>query len=349
MPINIYHTRSLVNLNYEKMSIKVGPISSWTAQEAPVDDGPVFRRARYEDHVSKLKQACEWLAITQGRATAYARLVTEFFEDSARTQEHILAYNESCEIVDLFELWRAHADRFPGLRRSLRDVCRKGPTLREGENPGTSSNRPRNDAFSYLVSGTLMSAGVSVVAVEGVRRSDLSGTSDADLTFMSGATCIDVECKRPQAEGALVPRMREARAQLEQPCREGRPGVVALDCSAMVRPAGTLLEYESGRSAEERISTLLEGLVPTLDPHLTSQLLGVILVARVATMMRLGQSPILSPQGRLVHEFRPETILTWLVASNAQASEPDILRNVAQQVRQYQTCQRRTRGEHETA
>lgn len=312
----------------------------------PVDDVPVFSRARYEDHVSKLRQACEWLAITQGRATTYARLVTEFFKDGARTQEHVLACNESCEIVDLFDLWRPHADRFPGLRESLREVCRKGPTLREGENPGKSSNRPRNDAFSYLVSGTLLNAGVSVVAVEGVRRTDFTGTSDADLTFMSAATCVDVECKRPQAEGALVLRMREARAQLEQLGREGRPGIVALDCSAMVRPAGTLLEYESGRTAEARVSTLLQRLVPTLDPHLTSQLLGVILVARVAAMMRLGQSPIQSPPGKSVREFRPETILTWLVVSNAQASGPDILRDVAGQIHQYQ---RRARGEHGTA
>lgn len=314
-----------------------------------MDDGPVFSRGRYEDHVSKLRQACEWLAITQGRAATYARLVTEFFKDGARTQEHVLAYNESGEIVDLFELWRPHADRFPGLRESLREVCRKGPTLREGENPATSSNRPRNDAFSYLVSGTLMNAGVSVVAVEGVRRTDFSGTSDADLTFMSDASCIDVECKRPQAEGALVPRMREARAQLEQRGREGRPGIVALDCSAMVRPAGTLLEYESGRSAEARVSTLLQRLVPTLDPHLTSQLLGVILVARVAAMMRLGESPILSPQGKPVREFRPETILTWLVASNAQASGPDILTEVAGRIHQYQTGRRRALGKHGTA
>jgi hypothetical protein len=60
-----------------------------------VDDGPVFSRGRYEDHVSKIRQACEWLAITQGRAATYARLVTESFKDGARTQEHVLAYNES--------------------------------------------------------------------------------------------------------------------------------------------------------------------------------------------------------------------------------------------------------------
>lgn len=54
-----------------------------------------------------------------------------------------------------------------------------------------------------------MSAGVSVVAVEGVRRTDFDGNSDADLTFRSDANCIDVECKRLQTESALVPRMRE--------------------------------------------------------------------------------------------------------------------------------------------
>jgi hypothetical protein len=109
------------------------------------------------------------------------------------------------------------------------------------------------------------------------------------------------------------------------------------------------LEYESGRNAEARISTLLQRIIPSLDPHLTPQLLGVILVARVAGMMRLAQSSILSPQGRLLHEFRPETILTWLVVSNAQASGPDILRNVAGQIHQYQLGLCHARREDGTA
>ncbi|MBI3769816.1 MAG: hypothetical protein HY271_15195 [Deltaproteobacteria bacterium] len=259
--------------------------------------------------------------------------MAEFFENDARTEEHILACNESSEIVDLFELWQPHVDRFPGLRKNLRQVCRKGPTLREQENPAASSNRPRNDAFSYLVSGTLLSAAVSVVAVEGLRRTDFAGASDADLTFESSAGYVDVECKRPQTEDGLVPRMREALGQLMQPSRDGRLGVVALDCSTIVRPPGTLLEYKSGEVAEARVSDILAArLGPKLVPHLTAQVLGVVLVARVAAMMRFGEGVIGSPSG----EFRPETILTWLVVSNSNARDSLVLKVVAEKIGLYQ-------------
>lgn len=307
-----------------------------------MNPGPVFGRAKYDRHVSKIKRACQWLAISQGRAATYARLVAEFFADGARSQEHVLAYNESCEIVDLFELWQPHVDRFPGLRANLCQVCKKGPTLRESENAATSSNRPRNDAFSYLVSGTLFDVGINVVAVESLRRTDFTGTSDADLSFEAKAAYFDVECKRPQTEGSLVSRMRETRVQLEQPSRERRPGIVALACSTIVRPPGTLLEYESGEKAETQVSSILEGRFgPTLVPHLTSHLLGFILVARVAGMMRLGESLIINPQVHPIHEFRPETILTWHVFSNSNVCGPDILKTLAEKIAWYQASRRR--------
>lgn len=302
---------------------------------------PVFSRVKYNQHVSKIKQACQWLAINQGRAATYARLVAEFFEDGGRTQEHFLAYNESCEIVDLFELWQLHVDQFPGLRARLCQVFKKGPTLRENENAAISSNRPRNDAFSYLVSGTLIGAGVNVVAVEGLRRTDFTGRSDADLSFESKAAYFNIECKRPQTQDSLVSCMRKARAQLEQTGQEGCPGIIALDCSTIVRPPGTLLEYESGKTAEAKVSSILEKRFgPTLVPYLTSNLLGFILVARVAGMIHLGESFIISPQGHPIREFRPETILTWHVFSNSNGCCPDILRNLAEKVDRYQASRR---------
>lgn len=290
--------------------------------------GPVHSTARHEEHVEAIRRACDWLGITQGRAAAYAKLITQFFKGSSRTEEQVLAYNESCEIVDLFELWSRHADEFPGLRERLRDVCRKGPTLREGEKPSASGNRPRNDAFVYLLGGTLLTAKVSVVAVDGVCRRGFRGQCVADLTLSSASTCIDVECKRPQTASSVIPRMREARGQLEDPARERRPGVVAIDCSVMARPSGTLLEYESGPKGEVRVSERLQAFTSALNPHLTPQVLGVILFARVAGMARVGQSPILGPAGKPVCEFRPETIKSWLFVSNAQASGPDVLREI---------------------
>jgi len=253
----------------------------------------------------------------------------------------VLAYNESCEIVDLFDLWQGHADAFPGLREYLREVCRKGPTLREGEKPSASSNRPRNDAFACLVAGTLVNAGVRVVAVGGMRRTDFIGNVVADVTLSLGGSCIDLECKRPQGESGLVPLLRKARAQLEEPTRERRPGIVAIDCSAIVRPPGSLLEYESGQNPEGQVSALLQAFPPTCDPCLTPQLLGLLLFARMAGMMRMGQSPVLSPGGRPIHEFRPETIKSWLAVSNAQAPGGNTLREIAMRIHRHQQTPRR--------
>lgn len=95
--------------------------------------GPVHSTGRHEDHVESIRRACDWLSIAQGRAAAYAKLITQFFSTGTRTEEQVLAYNESCEIVELFELWHRHAEEFPGLRERLREVCRKGPTLRGRE------------------------------------------------------------------------------------------------------------------------------------------------------------------------------------------------------------------------
>lgn len=177
-----------------------------------------------------------------------------------------------------------------------------------------------------------MTAGVPVVAVDGVCRNDFRGPSLSDLTLSPELTSIDVECKRPQAASSLVPRMREARAQLEDSARDRRPGVVAIDCSVMARPPGTLLEYDSGPTGEARVAERLQALTPTVDRHLTPQILGLILFARVAGMARVRQSPVVSPAGKPVCEFRPETIKTWLFVSNAQAPGPDLLREIAVRV-----------------
>jgi hypothetical protein len=68
--------------------------------------------------------------------------------------------------------------------------------MREEENPATSSNRARDDVFSYLVAGRLLSAGVPVVAVEGTIARNETCESEADVTFQLGDMLIDIECKR---------------------------------------------------------------------------------------------------------------------------------------------------------
>ncbi len=46
-------------------------------------------------------------------------------------------------------------------------------------------------------------------------------------------------------------------------------------------------------------------------------------------MIRIRRSPILAASGEPFHDFRPDSISTWLVVSNAQYAGPDVLRDLA--------------------
>lgn len=292
--------------------------------------GPSFRKMKYTEHVTRLAQACDWLGIDQGRAAQYGDLIREFFEDDARSPRHILAFGESCEVIDLFELWEARVADFPGLAEKMKAVLGKGPLLREEENPATSSNRSRNDAFGYLVAGRLLASTVPVVAVDGINARGATCSSEADVTFRWKTTLFDIECKRPRSYVALGERAAEARAQLERPSREGRHGVIAIDCSVLVRPAGTLLESSSGAEAEGLVSRKLErSIAPRINSCLTNSILGFLLFARVPAMIHIRRSPILAASGEPFHDFRPDSISTWLLVSNAQYAGPDVLRDLA--------------------
>jgi hypothetical protein len=300
-----------------------------TCTEFGMDPRPSFRRGLYTEHMARLAAACDWLAVDRGRAVRYGRLITEFFQGDARTREHILAYGESWEIVDLYELWERRIGEFPGLAPKLKAVFREGPLLQEDEKPAAASNRARNDAFGYLVAGQLLAAGVSVVAVDSVPARDATCASEADVSIDWRGRLIDIECKRPQSHAKLEERTKEAREQIDRPSRGARHGVIALDCSVIVRPAGTLLDSDSGEAAELRVSTELKAVVPKVEPYLSDSTLGFLLFARVPAMTRVGRSPIVSAQGRPIHDYRPDAITTWLVVSNAQHAYRDTLREVA--------------------
>lgn len=82
--------------------------------------------------------------------------------------------------------------------------------MRENEKSANSSNRPRNDAFVYLLAGKPMKAGVSVVAVDGSVVDGSGWESDADITLCHNRMLIDVQCKRPQNLSKMQKRIREA-------------------------------------------------------------------------------------------------------------------------------------------
>jgi hypothetical protein len=197
----------------------------------------------------------------------------------------------------------------------------------------TLSNRARDDAFSYLVAGTLLSAGVLVVAVDGTIARNETCKSEADVTFQWNDMLIDIECKRPQSYASLGKRTKSARRQIKHPRRGGRHGVIAIDCSVLVRPAGNLLESGSVEMAERSISTELEKSVASkVKSHLTNSILGFLLFARVPVMTRTRRSPILTALGEPIHEYRPDCVSTWLVVGNAQYARPEILQSLAERL-----------------
>ena len=148
-----------------------------------------FTKRIYKELAANLDAACNWLEIGKGRAAQYSKLIKEFYEDDARSPLHILAYAESCEISDLFELWEYRINAFPGLDQKLKAVFLKGPLLREEENPATSNNQARNDAFVYMVAGRLLSASVPVLSVNGIGNRSSNCKSEADVVFEWNGMC----------------------------------------------------------------------------------------------------------------------------------------------------------------
>lgn len=292
--------------------------------------------ASYEAHVRSLMAACDWIGIDQGRAAQYGPLIRELFEGTERSREHILAYNESCEITDIYELWETNIDNFPNLHKKIRSTFSKGPILREDEKSYTSSNQARNDAFVYLLAGKFIRAGMTVVAVNGILSKHARCESEADITFDWNGSAIDVECKRPQTRGKVQMRVKEACGQLTNPKRLGRPGIVSLDYSAFIRRPGTVIEKDSAEEAEAFLAQLLKTAVTRqMAKRLTPTILGFLLFARAPAMIRKGHSKILSADGTpLQRYFRPESVSTSLIVINANSSHREVLDTVFQMLYQ---------------
>jgi len=266
------------------------------------------------------------MGIVHGRAAEYIRLIREFFKEGKRSREHILAYNESCEIIDIYKFWRPCISNFLGLYQKIRKVCKKGPVLREDEKPSSSSNRPRNDAFVYFLAGKLMRAGVEITAVDGIVGKGIKCHRDADITFRWNGNLIDIQCKRPQTEKALEERISEASKQISNPKRQGQSGIIAIDCSALIRPPGKLIEKDSGQHAEQFLcNRLAKKVMPKVKKKLGNAILGFILFARAPHMALLGISRVLSPRGKPFRYYRPESVSTFLLVGNPTFSIPNVL------------------------
>lgn len=294
---------------------------------------PRLKKQTTVNYLRKLEKACEWLGLERGRARDYLRLLNEFYEDHLRSEKHILSYYESYEIVEMYEFWKIRTGDFPGLYGKLREACRSGPVLREGENLSSSSNRPRNDAFGFLMAGKFLGAGICVESVEKVPSRSVTAMSEpvsnADFSFSWKGASIDVECKRIHSRTALLKRAKEARRQIE---RGGRCGIIAIDCSKLYRPSGTLLEADSMTRAENDQSEWLEAdIMPEVSrilpkahaPSQTPSVLGFVLYSRIPAMTATG---VLDSKGSDLR--RSDCISSFLVVRNRFCPDPSVLQEI---------------------
>ena len=172
-----------------------------------------------------------------------------------RTDEHTLAYYESCDIVDLLELWEGQVDQFPGLKAKIQTACKKGTILTDSEKPSASSNKPRNDIFGFVLAGKFQAVGIPIASVDGIYPGNRTTKSTADFSFYCEQVEMNVECKRVQSQTQLLTRAKHAQKQI---ARTRRYGIIAIDCSVLARPAGHLLETSSPEQAAHQLSKWLE-------------------------------------------------------------------------------------------
>jgi len=176
---------------------------------------PVFRK-RFEalEQRERLKKACAWAGISHGRSLVYEQYISEFEADKRQSRKHLLAFHESLEVCEIHELWVNEVERFPGLKAKISVVLEEGPVLQHDENLDSSSNKARNNAFTYLLAGRLIASGIEVLTVDGIRREGQSVEWKGDITIQQAGEPLDVQCKRLQKESSLINRVKEARNQI---------------------------------------------------------------------------------------------------------------------------------------
>lgn len=212
---------------------------------------------QYSTLNARVEEACYWVQIDRGRATRYARLVTEFFAGRGNSQEHVLAYHEANEIAEIYKLWSAKVEEFPDLKNKILETFTSGALTVDGEKLATSSNRPRNDGFVFFVAGRLLAAECEVLAVDGINRLGENGHWAGDITIRKDGIVLDVQCKRPRSSDAINRNVTKARKQILNAISPRR-GFIAIDASVIIRPKGTLLAVNSVASASDMLSKLVQ-------------------------------------------------------------------------------------------
>lgn len=277
-----------------------------------------IKRTPINNHIDELKSACDWLGLKQGRVKEYIKFIDEFIKGE-RKRENLLSINESFEAVEIYKLWKDQIHEFQGLDEKIKKALLKGPILQEDELVNSSSNEARNNAFTYYISGLLLSKGLDVILVDGCQKQG-NVSSDDDIMLIINKTTITIECKRPQSHENILKRAKEAVKKINK-----RKGIVAIDCSSVIRPDDKLYESDSEHEAVTNTGNLIESCnTAQVQSLIRDNILGLIMFARLPTMTRIRHETILDHLGRpITYSFRPGSVCaTNMCSAKLQKDNP---------------------------
>lgn len=155
--------------------------------------------------------------------------IKEFFSDT-ELQEFLLLFHEVDELLFVYRHLGKNSDQY--LRARLLSIC-EGPYLASFEDPGNSSNRPRNILFELTVAANLAACGMTV---------DYSDPSDLRVQFDDRT--VFIECKRPQYEHQVNSRIKSGLDQLRKRiarASDGSVGILAVSIGKMLSGGDKLL------------------------------------------------------------------------------------------------------------
>lgn len=250
----------------------------------------------------RLEDALQWVGIEYGRAATYKNLLIEYSQGH-RSNEHFFAYHEATEILSIFDSWHDTADAFPGIQDKISFVFKKGALLSENERASANSNRPRNDAFVFIIAGKLLHGEEArIISVDGIRNSKSPNVparkeSPADIVLLFREELIRIECKRPMNKTTLDTNAEAAFRQLTNPSFSQAWGIIAVDASKLIKKPGEYLEASSLDASSKFLTDELGKLLtPIAERYRQEAILGLIGFASVP-LVATAKSRILKNDG----------------------------------------------------
>lgn len=279
-----------------------------------------------------LKAALSWSGIEKGRVIKYQTMFSEIIEGKEKTRDHLFAYNELAELIEIYQLWENLILEFPGLKTKIKTAFTGGPLLPEDEQVKNAGNRPRNDSFVLLLAGKLNRVGLEILGVEGIPRTKkpqvveqrMLKFLESDIWLNHSNLDIEIECKRPRSLGAIPKRVQKAQKQLN-----GKVGIVAIDCSVSLRPSGMILDASTPEKASNFLSDLLASkVVPIVQNELDSNVIGAILHMRTPVHTIDTVSPILGLTGMPITTYAQETASSLFFMANGDSPNVKVFRDI---------------------